>query len=447
MTDETWGTIRHQLKTTVGQNNFHSWIAPLEFQRMEDGVAVFAVPSPFVGDWVSRNYSDTICAAIRQAGTDVRRIEFNVRTAGRADPANAAAKSATKEPEDTMTSATLDPKFTFDSFVVGKPNELAHAAARRVAEDSGVAFNPLLLYGGVGLGKTHLMHAIAWELQRRQPDKRILYLSAEQFMYRFIQALRERAMIDFKQMFRSVDVLIIDDVQFIAGKDSTQEEFFHTFNALIEQNKQIVISSDRPPADIPGLESRIASRLASGLSVDVHPTTYELRLGILQQKLDIYRAQFPGTDIEDGVLEFLAHRITDNVRVLEGALMRLFAFGNLVGRPLDMALTQESLRDILKSSDKQVTIDEIQRRVSEHYNIRIAELVGPKRSRVFARPRQVAMFLCKELTQRSLPEIGRKFGKRDHTTIMHGIRKIDELRQSDHQIAEDLEMLRRTLTQ
>jgi chromosomal replication initiator protein len=454
MTNETWGTVRQHLKETVGYNNFQSWIEPLEFERLgEDGVAVFRVPSQFVGNWVSRNYGDTICDAIRKTGSDVRRLSFTVQTARRADPALRAkeepvpADTDVDEASSGIDGASLDPKFTFDSFVVGKPNELAHAAARRVAEGEGVAFNPLLLYGGVGLGKTHLMHAIAWELRRRRPEKRILYLSAEQFMYRFIQALRERNMIDFKQMFRSVDVLIVDDVQFIAGKDSTQEEFFHTFNALVDQNKQIIISSDRAPGEIPGLESRIVSRLQSGLSVDVHPTTYELRLGILQQKLGQFQDQFPGTEIENGVLEFLAQRITANVRVLEGALMRLFAFGSLVGRQLDLTLTQECLKDILKHSDKQVTIDEIQRKVCDHYNIRISDLVGPKRSRVFARPRQVAMFLSKELTSRSLPEIGRKFGKRDHTTIMHGVRKIEELRQTDRQIAEDLDMLRRALAE
>ena len=236
--------------------------------------------------------------------------------------------------------AQLDVRFTFDSFVVGKPNELAHAAARRVAEGGAVTFNPLFLYGGVGLGKTHLMHAIAWELRKRSPELRVVYLSAEQFMYRFVQALRDKDMIAFKQLFRSVDVLMIDDVQFIAGKDATQEEFFHTFNALVDQNKQIIVSSDRAPTEIDGIEDRIASRLQSGLVVDLHPTNYELRLGILQQKVDQFSTQFPNLVIQEGVLEFLAHRISTNVRVLEGALMRLFAFGSLVGREITMELTQ-----------------------------------------------------------------------------------------------------------
>ena len=329
--------------------------------------------------------------------------------------------------------------------MVGKPNELAHAAARRVAEGGAATFNPLFLYGGVGLGKTHLMHAIAWELQNRSPDMRVLYLSAEQFMYRFVQALREKAIMDFKELFRSVDVLMVDDVQFIAGKDSTQEEFFHTFNALVDQNKQIVISADRAPGEIKDLEDRIKSRLQCGLVVDLHPTDYELRLGILLQKAEFYRQQYRGLVLADGVLEFLAHKITTNVRVLEGALTRLFAFASLVGREITLELATDCLADILRASDRKVTVEEIQRKVADHYNIRLADLIGPKRSRPIARPRQIAMFLAKQLTTRSLPEIGRRFGGRDHTTIMHGVKVIDQMRATDHQMAEDLKMLLRLL--
>ena len=289
------------------------------------------------------------------------------------------------------------------------------------------------------------MHAIAWELRTRQPNLNVLYLSAEQFMYRFVQALRDRRMMDFKSIFRSVDVLMVDDVQFIAGKDSTQEEFFHTFNALVDQNKQIIISADRAPDEIKDLENRIRSRLQSGLVVDLHPTDYELRLGILQSKVEAQRAIYPNLEIDPRVLEFLAHRISTNVRVLEGALTRLFAFASLVGREINIDLTQECLADVLRASERKVSIEEIQRRVAEHYNIRLSEMVGPKRVRTFARPRQVAMYLCKQLTSRSLPEIGRKFGGRDHTTVMHGVRRIEELKIQDGQIAEDLEILRRTL--
>jgi len=314
-----------------------------------------------------------------------------------------------------------------------------------VAEGGAATFNPLFLYGGVGLGKTHLMQAIAWELVEKRPGMNILYLSAEQFMYRFVQALRDRKIMDFKQMFRSVDVLMVDDVQFIAGKDSTQEEFFHTFNALVDQNKQIVISAECAPGDIARLEDRIKSRLQCGLVVDLHPTDYELRLGILQTRVEHHSLQHPDLAIEPGVLEFLAHRINTNVRVLEGALTRLFAFASLVGKPITQDLTQDCLADMLRSFERKVSIEEIKRKVADHYNIRLSDMVGPKRTRCYARPRQVAMYLCKQLTSRSLPEIGRSFGGRDHTTVMHGVRRIGELRSKDAEIADDLELLRRAL--
>jgi chromosomal replication initiator protein len=264
-------------------------------------------------------------------------------------------------------------------------------------------------------------------------------------MYRFVQSLREKKMMDFKELFRSVDVLMVDDVQFIAGKGSTQEEFFHTFNALVDQKKQVIISGDRAPGEIKDLEERISSRLQWGLIVDIHPTDYELRLGVLQSKVEYQSKQYPGIVIDNGVLEFLAHRISTNVRVLEGALTRLYAFASLVGREITLDLAHDCLADILRSQDKKISVEEIQRRVAEHYNIRLSDMIGPKRTRTLARPRQVAMYLCKQLTRRSLPEIGRRFGGRDHTTVMHGVRKIEELKAQDAQIAEDLELLRRTL--
>lgn len=374
------------------------------------------------------------------------RITFTVGSADQEVLARPAAPAviAPVKPRETQ-GAKLDPRFLFENFVVGKPNELAHAAAKRVAEAGAVTFNPLFLYGGVGLGKTHLMHAIAWELQSNRPDINVMYLSAEQFMYRFVQALRERKMMDFKELFRSVDVLMVDDVQFIAGKDSTQEEFFHTFNALVDQNKQIIISADRAPGEIKLLEDRIASRLQCGLVVDLHPTTYELRLGILQSKIELYQSSYPGIIVRQEVVEFLAHRISTNVRVLEGALTRLFAFASLVGREITVELTQDCLSDILRASDRRVTVEEIQRKVSDHYNIRLSDMLGPKRLRSFARPRQIAMYLCKQLTSRSLPEIGRRFGGRDHTTVMHGVRRIEGLRNQDSQMSDDLDLLRRSL--
>ena len=450
MTQEQWGQLRVNLLSTVGKSNYANWIEPIEFDEITDGVAVFKVPTSFLGNYVSQNFGDAILHQLTSAGAPVRRVRFKVAANSEARPSQpaprtAAARAPAPEIAEDLPGAPLDARFTFDRFVVGKPNELAHAAARRVAEGGPVTFNPLFLYGGVGLGKTHLMHAIAHELQTRRPDLRVVYLSAEQFMYRFVQALRDRRMMDFKQLFRAVDVLMVDDVQFIAGKDSTQEEFFHTFNALVDSNKQIIISADRAPGEIKDLEDRIKSRLQCGLVVDLHPTDYELRLGILQSKVGLFDSQYPGVVLADGVLEFLAHRISTNVRVLEGALTRLFAFASLVGCEITLDMTQDCLADVLRASERKITIEEIQRRVAEHYNIRLSDLVGPKRVRSYARPRQVAMFLCKQLTSRSLPEIGRRFGGRDHTTVMHGVKRIEELRIQDGQIAEDLEMLRRTL--
>ena len=455
MTSEQWGTIRDELSGTLGPNSYQSWIEPLVYAGSNDGIVTFEVPTNFFGNYVSQNYGDIILTKIAKVIPVARRVVFDTKsnatkTDAGATPATVSAPKVMKPvpapgTSDALNGSPLDKRFTFDNFVVGKPNELAHAAARRVAEGGPVTFNPLFLYGGVGLGKTHLMHAIAWELRTRHPHLNVLNLSAEQFMYRFVQALRDRKMMDFKELFRSVDVLMVDDVQFIAGKDSTQEEFFHTFNALVDQHKQIIISADRAPDEIKDLENRIRSRLQSGLVVDLHPTDYELRLGILQSKSETYSKMYPTLEVEKGILEFLAARIVSNVRILEGALTRLFAFASLVGKPITMDLTQECLTDILRVSERKVSIEEIQRKVADHYLIRHTDLVGPKRVRTFARPRQIAMYLCKQLTTRSLPEIGRHFGGRDHTTVMHGVRRIEELKKQDAQIAEDVDLLRRAL--
>ena len=440
-----WADVSNALRREIGESNFKSWIEPLEYIGVQDGVARFRAPSRFVGDWVKRNYHDQILSHLRARHGDLARMDFAVGAPARTAPEKPAAKAPAHGAQTVLESAPLEGKYTFDTFVVGKPNELAHAAAKRVAEGGPVTFNPLFLYGGVGLGKTHLMHAVAWDLHQSRPDLQVLYLSAEQFMYRFVQALRDRQIMDFKNLFRSVDVLMIDDVQFIAGKDSTQEEFFHTFNALVDQNKQIVISADRAPGEIKDLEDRITSRMQCGLVVDLHPTDYELRLGILQRKAAVFAETLGPVRIGDGVLEFLAHRITTNVRVLEGALQRLFAFSNLIGQEITLDMVQDCLSDILRSSDRRVTVEEIQRKVAEHFNIRLSDMLGPKRARTIARPRQIAMYLAKELTPRSLPEIGRRFGGRDHTTILYGVRKVEEMRDSDSQLAEDVELLRRLL--
>ena len=450
MLEQQWVNICTYLEQEVGVSAFKSWINPLKLSDIEGSVAKFTVPTVFIGNWVSRNYGQKIHEGFKKEGIKIERLEFNtVKIEESKETLTEETESRGKKLESrsgiSLPSSPLDSRFTFSNFVVGRPNELAHAAARRVAENGTVTFNPLFLYGGVGLGKTHLMHAIAWHVKSRASSSRILYLSAEQFMYRFVQALRFKDMHGFKEMFRSVDVLMVDDVQFIAGKESTQDEFFHTFNALIDNGKQIVISADRAPGEIDGLEERIKSRLAWGLVVDLHPTDYELRLGILQSKVEAQLKIHGGIEIHHGILEFLAHRISSNVRVLEGALIRLFAFSSLVGRKIDIDMAQECLADILRVSQRKVTIEEIIRKVADHYNLRMTDLISARRARGIARPRQVAMFLSKMLTSKSLPEIGRRFGGRDHTTVIHAVKKIEELRQIDDQIAEEVEILRRML--
>lgn len=449
MTHETWGAVRDEIRKSVGNNNYTAWIEPLAFQACDGSVVRLVAPTNFIGSWVTQNYSDVILRHLTAAGVVADRLVCAVSNTVKAPTPKAVPKPVTSPLPHAVSAdlpgASLDRRFTFDAFVVGKPNELAHASARRVAAGNAMGFNPLFLYGGVGLGKTHLMQAIAWELQAQQPHLKVLYLSAEQFMYRFIQALREKDTITFKQLFRSVDVLMVDDVQFIAGKESTQDEFFHTFNALIDQGKQIVISADRSPADITDLEERIRSRLQSGLVVDLHPADYELRLGVLQHKVEQFRTQNPELAFVPGVLEFLADRISSNIRVLEGAVTRLFAFATLVGGEITLDRAQDCLADILRASERKLTIDEIMKKVCEHYNLRMSDMVSARRTRSIARPRQMAMYLAKKLTPRSYPEIGRKFGGRDHTTVLHGVRKIEELISQDPQVAEDALLLERKL--
>ena len=444
-----WMRVRSRLQAEYGEAAYRSWLKPMVFMALEDGRIVIAVPTDFMREWIEAQYSQRLMDLWADENKQVRGIKIITAPAAAARqprprqevgvPGRYPAPEQNGATIENM-SAPLDKRLTFDSFVTGKPNELAFAAARRVAETSEVTFNPLFLYGGVGLGKTHLMHAIAWQISKQDPGRRILYLSAEKFMYQFIRALRYKDTVAFKEQFRSVDVLMIDDFQFISGKDSTQEEFFHTFNALIDQNRQIVISADKSPNDLEGIEERMRSRLGWGLVADLHPTTYELRLGILQSK-----AEPMGVEMPPKVLEFLAHRITSNVRELEGALNRIVAYASLVGRPITLESAQEVLHDLLRANDRKVTIEEIQKRVAEHFNIKLAEMSSARRSRAVARPRQVAMYLAKQLTARSLPEIGRKFGGRDHTTVMHAVRKVDELRGLDATFAEDVELLKRML--
>lgn len=468
---QRWGKVRAKLRETFGEAVYRSWFDALRLESIGEELVLMSAPTRFVREWVMTNYADELRNVWRQELGSLVAVDVVI---SKAQPANDSVVAITPAPavteaqgdgngpklaydksgerlradsveedEDFTIGSPLDPRFTFENFVVGKPNELAYAAARRVAEadEAPIGCNPLFLHGGVGLGKTHLMHALAWQIRRENPGRRVLYLSAEKFMYQFIRALRFKDTMAFKEKLRSVDVLMIDDVQFISGKDSTQEEFFHTFNALIDQKKQLVISGDRSPSDLDGIEERIRSRLGWGLVADIHSTSYELRLGILQSKAE----KLEGIEIPQKVLEFLALKITSNVRELEGALNRVVAHSTLVGQAITVETTQEVLKDLLRANDRHITIEDIQKAVAAHYNIKLSEMHSARRSRVVARPRQVAMYLAKRLTTKSLPEIGRKFGGKDHTTVMHAVKRIEELRAVDSDLSADIELLNRAL--
>ncbi|PCJ99211.1 MAG: chromosomal replication initiator protein DnaA [Zetaproteobacteria bacterium] len=442
-----WSVVHTGMRKEFGEAIFRSWLKPLTLRAYYHGTMEISVPTRFMRDWIQTHYAERISAMCTEENAEVKRVQIvvvqNAIIDDRIDHGEDKSAVANIDLKEAISeiSSPLDQRFTFDSFIVGKPNALAHAAARRVCESASVPFNPLFLYGGVGLGKTHLMHAIAHTMAKDFPEKIVMYLSAEKFMYQFVKALRANDTMSFKEQFRSVDVLMIDDIQFIAGKESTQEEFFHTFNALVDLNKQIIISADKAPSDLKGIDERLRSRLAWGLVADIHPSTYELRLGILRSKRERLGATVP-----DSVLEFLALKVTSNIRELEGALNRIVAHADVSKNEITLESTQEVLQDLLRAHDRRITIDEIQRKVAEHYNLRLTDMHSARRARQVARPRQVAMYLSKLLTARSLPEIGRKFGGRDHTTVMHAIRKVEELMGDDAQIAQDVEVVRRALT-
>ena len=444
-----WGLVRAHLLADCGDKTFNAWLAPLAFAGLDrtanaataDTIRL-TVPSRFMADWVRNHFADRLRHAFAAHLPAVRSILIDVAPAhlhAVADAADSQAASAI----DPISS--FEPRYSFDSFVVGKSNELAFNAAQTLAgavnSGSTAGFNPLFLHGGTGLGKTHLMHAIGAAVLARAPTAKVVYLSAEKFMVEFLAALRARDTISFKQRLRSCDVLMIDDVQFISGKDSTQEEFFHTMNEIISAGKWLVISADRSPQNLEGIESRILSRLAWGLVADINPADFELRYNILTAKLDA----MPHVQVPPAVIEFLARKIVANVRELEGALNRVIAYGNLVGRPIDLDFTREVLADVLRAHSRKLTIDDIQRRVADHYALKLNDMISPRRAREVARPRQVAMYLAKMLTPRSLPEIGRRFGGRDHTTVMHAVKRIEELRASDHELDRDIAQLRRAL--
>lgn len=458
-----WDEICNQLRMEFGETAFDSWLKPLSISSFDNGVMNICAPTAFMKNWVIAHYSERIHRIWERKNPQIKDVHFvvqnlsageNVYTLPKDDSLIKKIKSsptpqsiyglnnvANSYGETESFSSKLNPAYTFENFVVGKTNEFAYAAARKVAESKNISFNPLFLYSGVGLGKTHLMHAIAQYIKSNDPQRTVVYISAEQFLYKFVNALRYKDTDAFKEQFRSVDVLMIDDVQFLANKTKTQDEFFYTFTSLIESGKQIILSADKSPTDLDGIENRLKSRLNSGLVADIMPTDFDLRLGILHKK-----AEQLGIKLPENVAEFLAQKISSSIRELEGSLKRIAAHSQLLmGRSeITLDMTQDVLKDMLRSIDRKTTIDEIQKKVADYFSISVKEMQSSRRARNVARPRQIAMYLAKQLTSRSLPEIGRKFD-RDHTTVMHAVRKVEELIVEDASMAESIDNLRHTL--
>lgn len=448
-----WHNVTEKLQEEYGSATFKSWLSHLTFVDVSGSEVILQAPTRFIREWIVNNYLGKIKEFCRHERPSIYSVDIIVDKSHKVTPfvasnnVIAAGIDVTGQNVGVLglvksnknISSPLDRRFIFENYVVGDSNRLAYSAAMSVAENAEVVAgnNPLFLHGGVGLGKTHLMHAIALHVQENQPERKVLYLSAEKFMYQFVKALRENDIMAFKESFRGVDILMIDDVQFICGKESTQEEFFHTVNALLDMNKQIVISGDRSPSDLDGMKDRVKSRLGWGMVADVKSTDFDLRLGILQSKVkNMQKAQVP-----EQVLEFIASKISSNVRELEGALNKVIAHSNLMNKAVTMSATQEILADLLRSNERSVTIVEIQKKVAKYFDIKLSDMSSTKRARNIARPRQVAMYLCKQMTIRSLSEIGRKFGGKDHTTVMHAVKKVDELRAADCEFNKDIENL------
>ncbi|MCC8467338.1 MAG: chromosomal replication initiator protein DnaA [Rickettsia endosymbiont of Eriopis connexa] len=443
-----WSHVAQDLYNHYGATLYNSWFSKVNFIESSLNTVILCAPTNFVRDWIKSKYSMVILKLFQHYNNTIKSIEIITKESPGTTqtvielPTKTFADIGSSELNAANIFSTLDVRFTFDNFVVGAPNELAYAAARAVAESSGAVSesNPLFLYGGVGLGKTHLMHAIGWYIKQNNPSRKVIYMSAEKFMYQFVKALRNKEVISFKEKFRSVDVLMIDDIQFICGKDSTQEEFFHTFNTLIDNNRQMVISCDRSPSDLDNIEDRIKSRLGWGLVADVHSTTYELRLGILESKIEQMNVKIP-----KDVIDFLASKIVSNVRELEGALNKVIAHSNFTLKEITLENTQNILRDLLRSNERIITVEDIQKKVASRYNIKLSDMSSSRRLREVARPRQIAMYLSKTLTPKSLADIGKKFGKKDHTTVMHAIKKVEELLENDIELREEINLLMKIL--
>ena len=426
-----WDKFLERVKCRVSVNTFNTWFQPTRLNRADTAIICVQIPTTVFRQVLTRTYGEIVKAVFHELGVPAMRVQY-VCTAEEpvAAVAVAAAASIKQSKLDFKSSDhQLNTRYTFDSFVVGKSNEFAHAASQAVAEQPSKAYNPLFLYGGVGMGKTHLMHAIGHTIKQRNPAVRLSYVSAEKFTIEVINSLRFDKMFSFRERFHTVDVLLVDDIQFIAGKERTQEEFFHTFNALYEQHKQIVISSDCLPKDINSIEERLRSRFGCGLIADIQPPDLETKIAILQKKAENDRFALP-----EDVAEYIARAIKSNVRELEGALTRVMAYASLTGAIVSLATAQQSLRNIIASQEKRVSIDLIQKRVSEHFNLREQDLKFRSNTRAIAFPRQVAMYIAKQLTTASLLEIGRQFGGKHHTTVLHSINKIEEMRRSDKEL-------------
>ena len=451
---DLWLLVLKKLNNEFGNEIFNSWIKNIKVQSIQDDILYFSVPTRFIRDWITSHYLDKIIFFLNAENPNIKRVKITIDNMLAANQDKQYEKNTETVKYQNQSSNfnqsddwPLDERFTFDKFITGPSNELAFASAKRIAQSEKFDFNPLFLYGGVGLGKTHLMHAIAWEISANSPAAKVLYLSAERFMFQFIKSLRQKDTMSFKQKFRSVDVLILDDIQFMVGKNSTQEEFFHTFNSLLDLNKKVILSSDRAPSDLEGFDERIKSRLSWGLVADILPASFELRYEILKKKsAELLKINSNHHIIDNSVLIFLAKTIVSNVRELEGALNKVVTFSNIMNKKIDVELTKSVLKDLLRSNNKRITIDEIQNKVSNYYNINTDDLISSRRLRSFARPRQVAMYLAKKLTSRSLPEIGRKFGGRDHTTVIHAVKKIDQLKSENEKFDEDVSVLTQIIT-
>ncbi len=413
-----WDEVLAKVESKVNRHSFATWFRPTSFLSLHEGRLRVGVPNAQFKDWLTKNYQGVLSESLQELGRDNVHVVFEDSPEGSPLPEGAAS------PEREAPS--LNPKYTFESFVVGSSNQFAHAAARAVAEIPSKSYNPLFIYGGVGLGKTHLMHAIGHYIQARQKRLNLLYISADRFINEMINAIRFDRLPAFRQKYRSIDVLLVDDIQFIAGKDRTQEEFFHIFNALHDGQKQIVISSDCPPRQIPTLEERLHSRFEWGLIADIQAPDIETKVAILRKKAEAERVELP-----ENVALFIASKVKTNIRELEGSLIRLIAYASLTGRDIDLPLAQETLRDLLHTEEKPITIEMIQKFVADHYNVKLAELKAKNNAKSVAVPRQIAMYLTKALTAASLPEIGKEFGGKHHSTVIHSVRKIDGLRKRD----------------